>query len=251
VEDVVRATLVDLRASAAPRLIERARRLDAEAFPHDPEAILRRMLDVSLPALGVIDRGRAEEGALVRLSSRARQWLEQEASSSEGREARGAGVEAQWIGQGRLRVDSREPVPRVLEAAEAADVFASEGQLLLQIDSGSMQRALERGVDPDALEPSVRRLAGGVLDGESERVLRQARAARVECSLMGASGFLWVPDADLRRGLLEDRDGKELFVDPGPGAEGLIVRPGVSQQRLGRVLRRCGGAIHVSQDRDS
>ncbi len=233
-DEVVRATLADLRATSAARLLDRARSRAPEAFPRDLTEIVRAMLQASLPALGALDRGRGDAGEVVRLSSRARRWLAGEPEPA-------ADPSGEWVGSGRLRVGRGIPVAALVVASDAANPFAADGDVFLEMDADTVGRAFERGLGPDEVAERIAAVAEGELDAGAKRALAAARRARLMCALERADGVLAVDDPTLRAALLADEEGAELLSEL--PQDGLLVRQGASMARLARLVRRLGGEL--------
>ncbi len=231
VDEVARASTKDLRASGAARLLERASRRAPGKVVTDAPEVTRRVLVDSMPVLGLADRANVDGAEVVRLSARARRWIEGERASV------GAAV-GRWEG-GRIQVPGGARIRTVLAAAEGAHVIASAGALTLRVDGASVASAFARGLDEAALRARFEEL-GGPLDHATERALARGReAARPHVAMIAASAFVPIDDPELRERLLNDAEIGGLFVGRSP-AEGLLVRPGVDRQALARALEAQG-----------
>jgi hypothetical protein len=240
VDELARASVKDLRASGAARLLERAqRRADGRVLGSAPE-VSRRILIESLPRLGAADRASIEGRDVVRLSARARIWLEHVGLE---REARPASEDrARWEGGARLVAGGTTRVRALLAAAEGAEVIASSGTLTLRVDARSVASALARGVSADVLRARLEELAAP-LDAAAERaLLRGVEASRPRLAIVAVSAFIPIDDAALRERLLALPALRAMLVDRSP-AEGLLVREGVLRADLERALASLGVAL--------
>ena len=235
VDELARASVKDLRASGAARLLERAqRRVDGRVLGTAPE-VSRRILLESLPRLGAADRASIDGREVVRLSARARLWLEHAARPpSEDR--------ARWEGGGRLSVGGATRVRAVLAAAEGAEVIASGGTLTLRVDARSVASALERGASADALRARLEELAAPLDEAAERALVRGVEASRPRLSIVAVSAFVPIDDAALRERVLALPALRAMLVDPTP-VEGLLVREGVARADLERALASLGVAL--------
>lgn len=231
-DELARASGRDLRASGAARLLERASRRARGRLLGQPSEVARRILAESLPALGALDRARAEGAEVVRLSARARRWLA-------GAAAPGAREPSRWEGGGRLRVGPGARVRAILAAAEAGHAIASGGVLTLRIDDGAVAAALGRGGDAGALREALEALASPLDPGADRAIARALESLRPRLSIVPVSAFVPIEDPALRERLIRDDELRDLFVSPSP-AGGVLVREGVDRSALARALARAG-----------
>lgn len=230
IEEVAQASVNDLRASGAPRLLERAaKRAGGRVLDRVP-AIAERILKESLPRLGAADRARVDGREVVRLSARAREWMEGIVRPSPGA--------SHWEG-GRLRVGGDVRVRSILAAAEGAEAIASQGGLVLRVDGASVLAALERGLTAKELRERWSQLAAP-FDAAAERALaRGVEATRPRLPFVPVSAYLPVADANLRERLLAAPELAGMFAKSSP-LDGLLVRPGVSREQLETGLTKLG-----------
>lgn len=234
VDELARASVKDLRASGAARLLERAqRRVDSRVLGTAPE-VSRRILLESLPRLGAADRASIDGREVVRLSARARLWLEHAPRPQSEDHAR-------WEGGGRLSVGGATRVRAVLAAAEGAEVIAAGGALTLRVDARSVASALERGASADALRARLEELSAPLDEGAERALVGGVEANRPRLSIVAASAFVPIDEA-LRARVLAVPAMRTMFVDPSP-AEGLLVREGVARADLERALASLGVAL--------
>lgn len=235
-DEVARASVKDLRASGAERLLERARKRAEGRIVGDVPEVARRILLESLPRLGAADRAKVDGKDVVRLTARARSWLD-------GGAARASELEpSRWEGGGRARIGAATRVRVVLAAAEGGELIASSGALWLRVDASTVAHALERGLDAGELRARFEALASP-LDASVERALAGGvEAARPRLSIVPASAFVPVPDEPLRERLLSHAPLRALLVEPSP-AGGLLVRAGVSRSELTHALEEAGVAL--------
>ncbi len=251
----------DERIAGIERLLRRwSERVGVE--PPDVLAITRRIALETLPALGIIDLGgvvhdggftappnaRAEAstpkppaagaeemaavGITVRLTPRGRSLL---AVGPDGARPRGTidPTPSKFIDSHALRVGQSAKIAHVLALAQIAELGRVGDQLDVLLTAQAIARSLSAGVDSDSLRARVELVAP--LPDTISRMLIQASAVVGRGSLIQASGFLWVDDAEVRELLRTRRPACELFVDPSPPG-GLLVHP---ETDLDRVVRRC------------
>lgn len=232
-DELARATVKDLRASGAGRLLERAsKRAEGRVLGTAPE-VARRILLESLPRLGAADRASVDGREVVRLSARARAWLGHVAHAPSAKHA------SRWEGGGRAQVGDEARVRVVLAAAEGAEAIASDGGLTLRVDAATVRSALERDIPLDELRARFEALAAP-LDPATERALiRGAEAARPRLAFVAVSAFVPIEDSALRERLLGEPDLRSMWVESSPEG-GLLVRQGVSRADLTDALERLG-----------
>lgn len=232
IDELARASGRDLRASGAARLLDRAARRAHGRVLGQPAEVARRVLAESLPALGAVDRARAGGAEVVRLSARARRWLERAAGQK-------AGEPSRWEGGGRLRVGAGARVRAILVAAEAGHAIASGAALIVRVDEAALAAALARGADPEALRASLEALASP-LDAAAERAIARARESlRPRVTMVPASAFVQIEDPALRDRLMREVALRDLLVSPSP-AGGVLVREGVDRSALSEALAEAG-----------
>ncbi|MFC1464369.1 MAG: hypothetical protein ACFLMY_05920 [Candidatus Brachytrichaceae bacterium NZ_4S206] len=235
IDEVAKASTRDLRASGAQRLLERATRKAADRFLAHPVDVARRVLLESLPALGAADRARVDGVEVVRLSVRARRWLEGARERHD--------EPSRWDGGGRLRVGRGARVRAILAAAEGAQAIASEGALTLRVDESSTAAALERGLDTETLRARLEELASPVEAAALRALVRGAEANRPQVRIVPASAFLPIDEPGLRERISSEPALRGYWVSPSPEG-GLLVRAGVSFEELASALQRLGIVLH-------
>lgn len=231
-EEVLRVASRDLRFASASTVLARARRAAPQAFVDRPEAALRAMLTVSLPALGMLDRGGDEEGTLVRLSSLGRRLL-----SGTSLPTRARSPAPVWVGEARFRLDPSASLREVLAVAEVADAFRSESEVFFEVSRASLARSLDRGASAEDARLAIERLLGS-LDEGTRRLLADVDRVRATCTMVPASAYIAFTDGELKARVLADPEAAEILV-PGPD-EGFLVRPDVAVPSVRRLFRRHG-----------
>jgi hypothetical protein len=220
----------DERVPGIERLLRRwADRAGVEV--PDVLTITRRVALETLPALGIIDLGgSAEEIAAgaptVRLTPRGRALLAGTPPTIDP-------APSKFIDTQALRVGQSAKIAHILALGPFAELGRVGAELDLLLTPQALARALSVGLDTDALRARIELIAP--LPNSISQLLIQASAIIGRGSLVGASGFLWVDDAEIRELLRTRRPACELFVDPSPPG-GLIVLPDID---LERVVRRC------------
>jgi hypothetical protein len=235
----------DPRVPGIARLLRRwADRVQVEAV--EPMEVARRIVQESLPALGMVDLGEDDpvattEGAppsgkpslAVRLTPRGRAALADRAASVD--QAR-----SKFLDTHVLRVAPTAKVHAVLQIAPFVEVGRAAESLDLIVAPQTLARALSAGFEADALRQRIEALAP--LPESLSRTLMQASIVVGRGTFVPAAGFLWVEDHNVREMLRTRRPTAELFVDPSPPA-GLIVTAGVDLERLSRRCRTIGVEI--------
>ncbi|MCC6553905.1 MAG: hypothetical protein IT372_12920 [Polyangiaceae bacterium] len=227
----------DERIAGVERLLRRwAERASVEA----PEVleVTRRIALESLPALGIIDLGGAEEdtgGLALRLTPRGRSLLAGAAPSA-------AGERSKFVDSHALRIGPSAKVASVLGLAPFAELGRVDDQIDLLLNPPSIARALSVGFDSDALRARIEAIAP--LPETISRMLAQASVVIGKASFVGASGFLWIEDPEVREMLRTRRPASEMFVDPSPPS-GLLIEAGVDLERLIRRCRALGVEIEA------
>lgn len=258
------SALVDYLA-ADPRLegIERLLRRWAERVgvpAPQPVDVLRSIILETLPALGIVDLGVIDSDLVdsnlldsntpdaevtLRLTPRGRAVLagatSGEATAAEPpRGTAGESGASHFLDTQALRVGPEGVVGHVLSLASFAEIGRVEDQLDLLLTPTSLARALSAGLDGEAMRARIEAVAP--LPDSISRMLSQASAVLGRATLVGASGFLWVDDPEIRELLRSRRTTAELFVDPSP-LGGLLVAEDVDGDRLARRCRALGVEI--------
>lgn len=228
----------DERIAGVERLVRRwAERASVEA-PEISE-ITRRIALESLPALGIIDLGGAEDSAsaelALRLTPRGRALLAGSAPSSDN-------TKSKFVEAHALRVGTGAKVSSVLGLSAFAEIGRVGDQVDLLLTPPSIARALSVGLDSDALRARIEAVAP--LPDTISRMLIQASVVIGKASFVGASGFLWIEDPEIRELLRTRRPAAEMFVDPSPPS-GLLIEAGVDLERLIRRCRALGVEIEA------
>jgi hypothetical protein len=239
----------DDRIRGLARLLRRwAERVNIEQpkVENWPMEIARKIVQESLPGLGMVDLGDeaalAEEGAptssstTLRLTPRGRALLDERPSSAETSKSK-------FLDTHVLRVGSNARISSLLAVATFVEVARATDTLDLVVAPQTLARALSQGIEADALRQRIEALAP--LPESLSRTLAQASVILGRTTFAAAGGFLWVEDPDLREMLRTRRATSELFVDPSPPA-GLLVVSGVDVERLSRRCRTIG--IEVVSD---
>jgi hypothetical protein len=105
----------------------------------------------------------------------------------------------------------------------------------------SLARAAEHDPDLAGLRAGLSALTAHV-PAALEAAIQVATAHRPICILSPAAGFIAVDDPELLRALYNDPEGRGLWAGP-PLSEGLLVRAGVSEAKLQRLLTRHGARL--------
>ena len=239
VSDVEAAAVSDRRALSAQRALTAAVRVGQDVLPTALE-VVRVLLERSLPGLGLIDRGAVEQGEVVRIAPSARSWLERGVDLEEHTETHEP--LALWLADDRLSCGARCDVAAIIEAGTCAVTWVEDTTVGLGFTHDALARASER--DPDL---AGLRAALGVLSQQVppalETALREAIAHRPYCTVTDAVAFVSVDDPALRMALYRDPSAQDVWVAP-PLGEGLLVKPGVSRERVYELLTRHGARLH-------
>jgi hypothetical protein len=235
----------DTRTAGVARLLRRwAERAGVEApLPAD---VARRIALESLPALGVVDIGIAEVGdtpvddqdqheigRTLRLTPRGRALLSGNLPTTEP-------VSSKFIDGQVLRLGPQARISAILAMAPLVEIGKVAEQIDIILTPPSLARALSAGVDAEVVRARIEALAP--LPDTLSRLIAQASVVVGKATLMQASGFLWVEDANVREMLRTRRQTADLFVDPSPPG-GLLVLPAVEVDRLVRRCRALGVEI--------
>jgi hypothetical protein len=236
----------DPRVPGIARLLRRwAERVEVD--PVEPMEVARRIVQESLPALGLVDLGEddpapAVDGGTVesgkpsiavRLTPRGRALLADRAPSID--QAR-----SKFLDTHVLRLAPSAKVYAVLQIAPFIEVGRAAESLDLIVAPQTLARALSAGFEADALRQRIEAIAP--LPESLSRTLMQASIVVGRGTFAASSGFLWVEDNNVREMLRTRRPTAELFVDPSPPA-GLIVAQGIDVDRLSRRCRTIGVEI--------
>lgn len=235
-EAVLRAARADLRCDSADSLLERASRRAPGAFLPSADAILRALLERSLPALGALDR--TERGELVRLAAPIRASLRGiPVRARSGRDE----PAARWESGARLRLGPEVKASRVEALAPLGHVIPREGHVVLVLDRERIAGLAARG-ELEPLRAALEKLAP--LDRDAARALAVEVRPLVACELVPAAFFLAIPDEAMCASLAEDPTVAPLIARRVEG--GLVFREGVARAVVERRLRRVGGVIEAS-----
>jgi hypothetical protein len=149
---------------------------------------------------------------------------------------------SKFIDTHALRVGQSAKIAHVLALAQFAELGRVGDQLDVLLTAPAIARALSAGVESDSLRARIELVAP--LPDTISRMLIQASAVIGRGSLVQASGFLWVDDAEVRELLRTRRPASELFVDPSPPG-GLLIYPDVELERVVRRCRALGVEVEV------
>jgi hypothetical protein len=237
----------DPRVPGIARLLRRwAERVEVD--PVEPMEVARRIVQESLPALGLVDIGEddappavdgtgasppGKPAVAVRLTPRGRALLADRPPSID--QAR-----SKFLDTHVLRLAPSAKVYAVLQIAPFVEVGRAAESLDLIVAPQTLARALSAGFEADALRQRIEAIAP--LPESLSRTLMQASIVVGRGTFSAASGFLWVEDNNVREMLRTRRPTAELFVDPSPPA-GLIVAQGIDVERLSRRCRTIGVEI--------
>jgi hypothetical protein len=238
----------DTRTAGVARLLRRwAERTAVE--PPTPTDVARRIALESLPALGAIDLGvmdisnsnledeeqRPELGPTLRLTPRGRALLSGKDPTSEP-------VASQFVDNQILRLGPQTRVASVLALSPLIEIGKVAGQIDLILTPPSVARALAAGVEAEIVKSRIEAVAP--MPESLSRLIAQASVVVGRGSFVGALGFLWVEDVNVRDMLRTRRQTAELFVDPSPTG-GLLVQPMVDLDRLARRCRALGVEVAI------
>jgi hypothetical protein len=240
--DVLGTSATDRRAPAAQRALSLAARSGHDVLG-SPAELTRALLERSLPFLGLIDVGQIDEGTVVRLSPAARAWLDaaQQGELSE----RMPELSARWRDDFHLVCGPTSSVAAIIESARYGRAWREDEGVVIQLSAES----LSRGADHDPDLAGLRGALSGLVRELPAALQSAVEAATTQRPLYGLSrvgAFLEIDDAALRQALWEDPEGSAVFA-AAPLSEGLLVRAGVSEQRVQTLLMRHGGRL-FSQD---
>jgi len=234
----------DHRVPGLARLLRRwAERGGLE--PIDPMEVARRIVHESLPAMGILDLGEDEDlprdpradgpgpPVALRLTARGRALLADKLPATDASPSK-------FLDTHVLRLGPQARVGAILAVAPFVEVGRASETCDLIVAPQTLARALSAGLEADALRSRIEAIAP--LPETLSRVLAQASVVVGRASWVGAAGFLWVEDGNVREMLRTRRPTQELFVDPSPPG-GLLAAPGVELDRLARRCRTIGVEI--------
>ncbi len=234
----------DHRVPGLSRLLRRwAERVGIE--PVEPVEVARRIVQESLPALGIVDLGEDDDSphdarvegspgpVALRLTARGRALLGDKTPSADAERS-------EFIDGQVLRLRGHARVGAVLSIAPFVEVGRIAETLDLVVAPQTLARALSAGLEADVLRARLEAVAP--LPEALSRTLAQASIVVGRATWCAAAGFLWVEDANVRELLRTRRPTQELFLDPSPPG-GLLVATGVDLDRLARRCRTVGVEI--------
>ncbi|APR79408.1 Hypothetical protein A7982_04755 [Minicystis rosea] len=229
----------DERVPGIERLLRRWAERAAVDVP-DVLTVTRRVALETLPALGIIDLGgSAEEIAAgaptVRLTPRGRALLS-------GLRPTIDPTPSKFIDTQALRVGQSARIAHVLGIAPFAELGRVGAELDLLLTPQALARALSAGLESDSVRTRIEQIAP--LPDTISRLLVQASTVIGRGQLVGASGFLWVDDPEVRELLRTRRPASEVFVDPSPPG-GLLIQPDIEPERVVRRCRSLGVEVEV------
>ncbi len=237
----------DHRVAGVTRLLRRwAERQNVEAV--DPMEIAKRIVQISLPALGLIDLGEEDHDVdaeppsgldasgdvplVLRLTPRGRALLSGTPAPAEG--------QAKFLDTHVLRVAPSTKVFAVVALSTIVELGRITESLDLIVAPQTLARALSAGYDAELVRKRLEAVAP--LPETLSRTLVQASVVVGRGTFVSAGGFLWVDDPNVRELLRTRRATAELFVEPSPPA-GLLLQSGVDLDRLVRRARTVGVEI--------
>lgn len=242
VTDVEASAVSDRRAVSAQRLLTQASRAGQEILPHALD-VIRVLLDRSLPGLGLVDRGTVEQGDVIRMTPSARAWLERGVDLDEHNDTHEPS--AVWLAQDRLSCGGRCDVAAIVEAGVYGVAWADESAVGLVFSPDSLGAASEHDPDLAGLRAALSTLTPTIPE-PLEQAMHQAVEHRPYCSVTETFAFVQIDDSDLRDALYRDPAARDVWAGPRL-SEGLLVRPGVSRERLHDLLTRHGARMHVGR----
>jgi hypothetical protein len=205
--------------------------------------VTRSLLDRSLPALGLLDHGRVDAGAVVRLSQEGRRWLEralpnQELLSDVTPRALGA-----FRSDMQLICDFECDVGAVVEAARYGNVWLEDRAIGIAFSDDSLSRAADHDPDLAGLRAGLSALSPSV-PAAFEAAIQRASEQRPMCTFIRASAFVEIDDPALRDAVYRDPDSAGLWASS-PLPNGLLVKPGASASRVHELLTRHGARLYT------
>lgn len=237
-------TLSDPRLVNIDARLERwAKRLGL-AVPEASVLIARAIQD--LFALGVLDRAdRAEAlgtSSAVHVAVRTRSLWSQAAPASE------AAVAVQALGPLRFEVGPATQIAATLAASALLEPAGFEQRLTFEVSAQSVEQFALAGGTAAQMRALLEPL--GTWTDASQALVEEATRSRVRLDLAPAAGFVWIEDEALRERLRTQTGLAALFIEPSPPG-GLLVRTGVSLERLLKACRARGIALRLLDDAGS
>ncbi|MCL2823912.1 MAG: hypothetical protein FWD57_07975 [Polyangiaceae bacterium] len=231
----------DSRTPGVARLLRRWAARAGVDVPTPSDVAQTIMLEV-LPALGVIDVGEADayedhrdHMPLVRITGRGRSVLSGVAATGE------YGPTA-FIDETVLRVGGEVAVGAVLALYPFCEIGMAAESLELDISSSAVSRAISQGIEGYEIREVVSSLAE--ITPAVAKKLEQLSVVLGRASYVGASGFLWCEDKELREMLRTRRQTADMFLDPSPPG-GLLLAPSVTIDVVARRCRALGVEVMV------
>lgn len=250
--DIEAVTCSDRRALSAQRILACARVEPRGAPTLSPRSdqdvregvleVVRALLERSLPALGLVDHGRVDTGAVVRLSQDARRWLERVPAGGEPREE-SPRASAEFRGEMRLLCGFECDVGAVVEVSRYGSVWLEERAIGISFSDASLSHAADHDPDLAGLRAGLAALTP-VVPGAVDEAIQRASEQRPMCTFIRASAFVEIDDPALRDAVYRDPDGAALWAGS-PLAGGLLVKPGASAARVHELLTRHGARLYT------
>ncbi len=203
-----------------------------------PFAVATRIVQESLPALGVLDLGDTGDGGelAVRVTPRGRGLI----ARGDATDATDATARSKFLDSHVLRLGPEAIVANVLALSPFVELGKIQDTVDLVVAPQTLARALSAGFEADALRQRIEAVA--TLPETLSRTLAAASVVVGRGELVPASGVLWVEDASVRELLRTRKATHDLFVDPSPEGT-LIVHSSVDLDKLVRRARTIGVEI--------
>lgn len=226
------------------RLQRWAKRLGL-AVPEASVVIARATQD--LFALGVLDRAdRADAGlgtsSAVHVAARTRSLWSQVVPASE------AALAVQPLGPLRFELGPQTQIAATLAAGPLLEPSGFDPRLTFEVSPQGVERFALAGGTAAQMRALLEPL--GTWTDASQALVEEATRSRVRLDLAPAAGFVWIEDEALRERLRTQSGLAVLFVEPSPPG-GLLVRAGVSLERLLKACRARGVALRLLDDAGS
>ena len=204
-----------------------------------PFGVATRIVQESLPALGVLDLGDAGDSGddselAVRVTPRGRRLLGSRAATDPD------ATKSKFLDAHVLRLGPEAVVANVIALAPFVELGKVQDTVDLVIAPQTLARALSAGFEADALRQRIETVAK--LPDSLSRTLAAASVVVGRGEFVPASGLLWVEDASVRELLRTRKATHDLFVDPSPAGT-LVVQSGVDLEKLVRRARTIGVEI--------
>jgi hypothetical protein len=221
------------------RLERWAKRLGL-AVPETGVVIARALED--LFALGVLDRVAAGDPSLaVRVGARARAlWFDGDAKRDDSA--------LRDLGPLRFGVGPSTKIADVLRASAILEPTELGPELGLVVSAERIEQLALAGRTEADLRAWLEPL--GAWSTATQALVVDATRARNQLDFAPAAGFVWIEDSALREQLRTQPGLAGLFVDPSPQM-GLLVRAGVSLERLVKACRSRSIALRLLDDAGS